>query len=77
MVQSPQIFFRKRRKRTCCRLISVASLECGEVEPLQGGVILEKATGKFVSPPKEGEESEGEESEGEEVEVAMAAVRLE
>jgi hypothetical protein len=32
----PQTLYRRRRHRTCHRLLSVASLECGDLESLQG-----------------------------------------
>jgi hypothetical protein len=43
----------------------------------KGGLIIEKATGKSVSPPQWENEDEEEEVREDEVTVAMAAVRVE
>ncbi len=70
------------------RLYSVSYLECADHwgrwkkknDKYKGDLIIEKATGKSVSPPEweseDEEEEDGEVSE-EEVTVAMAAVRVE
>jgi hypothetical protein len=67
------------------RVWNVAKTQTGkDVENYRGGLIIEKATGKSVSPPESPEwESEEDEEETEveevteEVTVAMAAVRVE
>ena len=66
------------------RVWNVAKTQLGVLrKEYKGGLIVEKATGKFVLSPR-GEESEDEEeeeseeeSEEEEMTVAMAAVRVE
>ena len=73
-----------RKAYNMWRVWNVAKTQLGELrKEYKGGLIVEKATGKFVLSPR-GEESEDEEeeeseeeSEEEEMTVAMAALRVE